>query len=132
MKKLNIGWFLDRVYSTDDYMVLKMIKWCEKSGYATRYYNNSSDRDILNFNGHKICCDLEVKASPPIGESFPYMDTFCRYDIYKKILFNDAGYIDGNKKPGHILLSLMGQYTSKFYPKTSRIISKFKDFFKSI
>ena len=60
------------------------------------------------------------------------MDTFCRYDIYKKILFNDAGYIDGNKKPGHILLSLMGQYTSKFYPKTSRIISKFKDFWKNI
>jgi hypothetical protein len=109
-----------------------MIKWCEKNGYATRYYNNSSDRDILNFNGHKICCDLEVKANPPIGESFPYMDTFCRYDIYKNILFNDAGYTDGNKKPGHILLSLMGEYTSKFYPKTSRIISKFKDFFKSI
>ena len=132
LKKLNIGWFLDRVYSTDDYMVLKMIKWCEKNGYATRYYNNSYDRDILNFNGHKICCELQVKANPPIGESFPYMDTFCRYDIYKKMLFNDAGHIDGNKKPGHILLSLMGQYSSKFYPKTSRIISKFKDFWKSI
>lgn len=128
LKEINIEWFLDRVYSTDDYMVSKMTKWCEKNGYATRYYNNSSDREMIHFKGQKICCDLQVRANPPIAESFPYMDTFCRYDIYKKVLFNDSD----NRKAGHILLSTSGRYITKFYPKSTRFINRFKDFFKNV
>ena len=116
---------MDRVYSTEDYMVLKMNKWAEKQGWATKYYNNSSEKDIIHFNGQRMYCQLEVEANPPQDESFPYMDTFSRYDIKKKTLYNDST----SNKIGHILYSTIGSYSSKFYPK-SRLLQRFKDFIR--
>jgi hypothetical protein len=123
--KVNIPYLLDRVYSTDDYMVLKMTRWAENQGWASKYYNNSSEKDVIHFNGKKMYCELQVEANPPNGESFPYMDTFTRYDIQKKTLYNDSD----TKKVGHILYSVCGGYESKFYPK-SRLLQRFKDFIR--
>ena len=125
LRKIEIPYLMDRVYSTEDYMVLKMNKWAEKQGWATKYYNNSSEKDIIHFNGQRMYCQLEVEANPPQDESFPYMDTFSRYDIGKKTLYNDSS----NNKIGHILYSTIGSYSSKFYPK-SRLLQRFKDFIR--
>jgi len=124
-RKIEIPYLMDRVYSTDDYMVLKMTRWAEKQGWASKYYNNSTEKDVIHFNGQKMYCQLEVEANPPQDESFPYMDTFTRYDMKKRTLYNDSS----NKKIGHILYSTSGSYSTKFYPK-SRLLQRFKDFIR--
>ncbi len=121
--KIMIPWLLDRVYSTEDYLVNKMNMWAQKQGYAHKKFNNSLEREEIIFNGQTIRAKLQVKANPPRGEVFPYMDTFSRYDIQKKILHNDSR----SSLPGHILHSTTGSYTIKNYPKV-RFIHDFKKF----
>jgi hypothetical protein len=120
--KIEIPWFLDRVYSTEDYLVNKLTNWAKEKGYAHKKFNNSSEREEIIFNGQRVWSKLQVKVIPPKNETFPYMDTFSRLDIQNKIIHNDAE----STLPGHILHSTMGSFSGKFYPKL-RFIQRFKN-----
>lgn len=120
-------YFLDRIYSIEDYQSEKMRKFALEKGWAIRKYNSYGHRQIFwkNTNDtYSVSMSVKVKKSN-YGDTFPYMDTFMRYDHFNGLLWND----EERRKGGHILRSTQGEYT-KSIPKSKVYINKFKDFFK--
>jgi hypothetical protein len=122
---INVEYFMDRVYTSDDFHVETFRKYAREKGWAYRTYNSFHDRDEMTFKDEEISVKMTVKLKKCDMKIFPYADTFGRLDVNSKILYNDTN-ID---KVGHILTSTGGGYSSKNYPKTNSIIRKFKDFF---
>lgn len=121
-------YFLDRVYSIEDYQVEKMRKFAKDKGWAIRkensgVYNNSH----ITWNGSNYEVEMVVKVKKSnYNNTFPYMDTFRRYNHFDGTLHND----EKKRKGGHILQSTQGSY-DKSISRTKMYINRFKDFFKS-
>ena len=78
--------------------------------------------EAVIFLGKEIYPQIKVKVKKIKYESYPYLDTFRRYDYVKGYLYNDAtGY-----KRGDILASTMGSKSSRNYRSK---IKKLGDFF---
>ena len=105
--KLNLPdtfWFMDRVYSTKDWMDESMHKWANKKGYACKK-GNWSNLNII-FNGIEGRCDMEIDVKKIGYKGFPYMDTFIYYDVKNGKLRN----FDGGDFKGFGLQSTAGNY----------------------
>ena len=124
-KKLNIRYHMDRIYTTDDYLIYKFQKYAEKNGWSYKTENNFSNKNKITFNNDIYKVRMTVKVNPGDYKVYPYMDTFTRLDIRNGILYNDSN----DNEQGHILGSTRGFESSKYYPKFP-LIKKFKDFFK--
>jgi len=124
-KKLNIQYHMDRIYTTDDYIVYKFQKHAEKNGWSYKTENNFSNKNRITFNKDVYKVKMTVKINTGDYKVYPYMDTFTRLDIKSGILYNDSNY----NEQGHILGSTMGVESSKYYPKFP-LIKRFKDFFR--
>lgn len=122
---IRVEYFMDRVYTSDDFHVATFRKYAREKGWAYRTYNSFSDRNEITFKDEEISVKMTVKLKKCDIKVFPYADTFGRLDVNSKILYND----DNTDKVGHILTSTYGGYSSMNYPKTNIIIRKFKDFF---
>jgi hypothetical protein len=116
--------FLDRVYTTEDWMVHKMTKWAKDNGMANRYYNGLGDSDLIEYNGVKFSAEMEVNVKKIHYSAFPYLDTFNRYDVKRGKLFNYRP----NKFSGFGLQSTHGDYgtTTGTTPRVRNYIRKFR------
>jgi len=124
-KKLNIRYHMDRIYTTDDYLIYKFQKYAEKNGWSYKTENNFSNKNRITFNNDIYKVRMTVKVNPGDYKVYPYMDTFTRLDIISGTLYNDSN----DNEQGHILSSTGGGSSSQYYPKFP-LIKKFKDFFR--
>jgi hypothetical protein len=122
--KIKAEWFLDRVYSIEDYQIDKLRKWAEKENHAIRYYNSGWDNGKVFYNsiGYNDV-KMTVKIKSKEYDKYPYLDTFMRYEVRKGILHND----DNRSLGGRILKSTGGDYTPEL-PRKKVIINKFRNF----
>jgi hypothetical protein len=122
--KINSEWFLDRVYSVEDYQINKIRKWASEKGYALRKYNSGYDTSSIFYkNVSYRNTEISIKVKPKEYIKYPYLDTFTRYDSKSGILYND----DYIRKGGHILRSTQGDYTPSV-PRRQVIVNRFRDF----
>jgi hypothetical protein len=124
-KKLNIRYHMDRIYTTDDYLIYKFQKYAEKNGWSYKTENNFSNKNRITFNNDIYKVRMTIKVNPGEYKVYPYMDTFTRLDIRSGTLYNDSN----DNEQGHILNSTGGGSSSQYYPKFP-LIKKFKDFFR--
>jgi len=123
-------YFLDRVYSVEDYQIEKIRRFALDKGWSIRKYNSGYERQYIywgpvnNTHGYRVSMSVKVKKSN-YDNTFPYMDTFLRYDHFNGMLWND----ENRRKGGHILQSTQGSYQESI-PKRQVYINRFKDFFK--
>ena len=82
-------WFMDRVYSIENWMDNLMYDWAVKKGYACKR-GNWGNRNI-SFNGVSGHCEMEVDVKKIAYKGFPYMDTFTYYDVKNGKLRNFGG-----------------------------------------
>jgi hypothetical protein len=125
---LKFEYFLDRIYTTDEFLIKNFINHALSNKWAYKSYQSHSSREYISYNEESdIYVKIQVKVKPINYKKFPYMDTFSRLDIRKGILHNDSNF----NQVGHILTSLDGNYSGRNYPPLSigsRIISRFRDF----
>lgn len=80
--------FLDRVYSVEDYQIYRVINWAKKIGWAVKR-TNTSDPSKITWNGQGYDVNMAVKIKKSnYGDLFPYMDTFSRYESENGLLWN--------------------------------------------
>jgi len=116
----NFQYFLDRVYSCEDYQIEKVRKWAIEKGWAVKYGSNYLA--LWDGKKHEVSMSVKIKKST-YGGVYPYMDTFCRWDYRRGFLWNDQ-----DSRRGRILKSLSGSYD----PETSMgrvFINRFLDLF---
>ena len=105
--KLNLPesfWFMDRVYSVENWMDKSMYDWADKKGYVSKR-GNWGNRNIV-FNGVGGHCEMEVDVKKIAYKGFPYMDTFIYYDVKNGKLRN----FDATGFKGFGLQSTAGNY----------------------
>lgn len=100
-----IKYYMDRPYSIMDHYVSILTDWAKSKDMAlwTRSFG------CVEFRGKEIYPDMKVKINKLNYDSFPYLDTFRRYDYRKGYLHNDQSY----KKRGYQLVSTSGTYSRK-------------------
>lgn len=103
-------YLLDRVYSIEDYQIEKMRKFAKYRGFALRTTNTgfnvkSAQSIIIDKTIYKVNMVVKVNKSN-YGNTFPYMDTFRRYNHFDGTLHND----EDSEKGGHVLQSTDGRY----------------------
>ena len=97
---LNFEWFMDRQYAISDADIQKLRDWAKSKEYAWRTKNGHGDFKGVTWNDTEYKCDMEVKLKNFVYTSFPYVDTFRRYDPDSMTLYND----DNSKLSGFWLL----------------------------
>lgn len=120
---LNEIQLLDRVYTTEDWMVHKMCNWAEERGMATKYYQSYHDKDTIKYKGVKCYADMEVPVKKIHYAGFPFLDTFSYYDVKVGKLLNYAE----DKFSGFGLQSVDGNYgtTTGLTPRIRNYIRRF-------
>lgn len=115
--------FLDRVYTTEDWMVHRMTRWAKDNGMAIRYYQGLGDGDWIEYNGVKYQAEMEVNVKKIHYSAFPYLDTFNRYDVKRGKLYN----YKPSKFSGFGLQSTHGNYgtTTGTTPRLRNYIRRF-------
>jgi hypothetical protein len=121
--ELNDIKFLDRVYTTEDWMVHKMCNWAETNRMANRYYQNFHNPETIIYNNDVYYVDMEVSVKKIHYAGFPYLDTFTYYDVKGGKLLNYRN----DEFSGFGLQSTHGNYgtTTGFTPKIRNYIRKF-------
>jgi hypothetical protein len=97
-------WFMDRVYSVENWMDNLMYDWAKKKGYVCKR-GNWGNRNIV-FNGVGGHCEMEVDVKKIAYKGFPFMDTFIYYDVKNGKLRN----FDSSDFKGFGLQSTTGSY----------------------
>lgn len=98
-------YMLDRVYSTQDYLVDVFLNYAKKNDWVTKKYNNrSSNKFIVYRNNSYYDADMVIKLDKFRFRKYPYLDTFSR--LYKGKLYNDLNLTKGGK----ILTEIDGGY----------------------
>lgn len=120
-----VEYFMDRVYTSEDWLVNKFFEYSEKMNWCRRAYQSASNEQHVYYKGDKFFTTMSVKVKKLSYEPYPYLDTLKRYNHFDGTLNND----DAKRKGGHILSSTQGDYT-KSISKTNYYINKFKDFIK--
>lgn len=118
-------YFMDRIYYTKDWMENAFHKWASSNNMMIRWKNEVCYRNLTLDNMPM----LSVRVNKIAYRQFPYIDTFCHYDVQESKLSN---YRLTNR--GFELKNLQGGYTSlgtdiqKTIDKTTNFIRRFKDF----
>jgi len=96
-------WFVDRIYSARDWMASKIKDWANAKGYGIR---TSVGMLSCSIGGKEFKCEMRVAVKKVAYRGFPYMDTFCYYDVKNGWLYSyDAPGFEGLS-----LQSTSGQY----------------------
>ena len=106
--QLGFTYYMDRVYTVRDHQEKVMMAFAEKQGWSYRKSGGCYERDII-YQGKKwpgVKMSVQIKKIK--YKTYPYMDTFSRYDYVTGLLWND---MKKNKKTrGHILTSTQGEF----------------------
>lgn len=78
-------WFMDRIYSADEWMTQEMQKWADQEGWARRK-SNIGGRVIIK--GQEFRPEMRVQVKKVAYRGFPYMDTFSHYDVKNGWLYS--------------------------------------------
>lgn len=115
--------FLDRIYSTEDWMVYSMTKWAKENGMATRLNQRLGSQEYIEYKGNKYDVEMEVNVKKIYYGAFPYLDTFIFYDVKAGKLLNYSG------KNGLGLQSTHGNYgvSTGAMPRIRNYIRRFKN-----
>ena len=116
--------FVDRIYSTEDWMVIKIQNWAKENGMARRLTNIGYNCSDIFYDDQKCYeVQMDVSVNKIYYSAFPYLDTFNYYDVkggrllnYKPIDFKGFG-----------LQSTQGNWgtTTGYSPKIINYIRKF-------
>lgn len=119
-----IEYFMDRVYTSDDYLINNFILYADKLGWARKPVQSYGYNTEITFRGAKFeGVSMSVKVKKLDYKPYPYLDTFRRYNHFNGTLNNDEEFDKG----GHILTSTQGDFKPSI-PKSKYIINKFKRF----
>lgn len=99
-------WFMDRQYGISDAEIENLRNWAEKEGYAYKTNNSHSSFFLVNYKGETSKCRMKVELQEQDYSSFPFMDTFRRYDPETYTLYND----DEREFGGQYILNSTGGY----------------------
>jgi len=115
-------YFMDRIYYIKDYQLDQMQQYAESKGWA---YKNDNRGDNVRFKNDFIPHpEMVVKVKPVEYETYPYMDTFRRYDAKNGYLYNDSK--SGKNIKGYVLDSTHGQHReSRYKPNVFRRMMDF-------
>jgi hypothetical protein len=109
--ELDFEWFLDRQYAINDAEILKFREYADKEGCPYKTRNTHSDLDEITYKGIVYSIKMSVKLGKYKGDydyrSYPFVDTFRRYDPNSGILYNDS---DSGIKEQYLLNSTDGDY----------------------
>jgi len=113
-------WFMDRIYSADEWMTTEMQKWADQEGWARRK-SNIGGRVVLG--GQEFRPEMRVKVRKIAYRGFPYMDTFSFYAT-------KLGFLYSHDVPGEEGLGLQsthGDYgvATGFMPRARNYIRRF-------
>ena len=111
----NVKYYMDRIYYTKDHYRNILKDYAKEQGWGI--YDSF---EVIDFNGKLISPTMRVKIKNIKYESFPYMDTFRRYDYAKGYLYNDSSSL----KRGDLLWSTQGEARRNHRTK----IQRFKDY----
>ena len=104
-----IEYFMDRQYTILQSDVVKFTNYAKENGWSYKTYNNHHSYSNITFKGEEMNCNMVVKVKIEDYDTYPYMDTFKRFDPKTGELFNDTEK-DGNE--GQFLLEdTDGDYT---------------------
>ncbi len=115
---------MDRVYYTKDWMANSFYKWAANNNMMIKW------RSEFSYKGNSESPILTVKVNKVAYREFPYLDTFCYYDVQSGTLSNRK-----RKNRGFELQHTQGGYTStgsnieRKIDKATNYIRRFKDFF---
>ena len=91
--KGDFEYFMDRQYSIDEGTTQKMRDYAKEKGWAYKTYNNHSSFGSITLDNNSFSCQLMVQLTKSDGtykySTYPYMDTFRRYDVLDGQLWND-------------------------------------------
>ena len=122
--RIGVEYFMDRVYCTDDHHLYKLVKYAKEKGWCFRTHNSAGYWGAVQFKGKSYTdTKMTVKIKPKNYVTYPYMDTFPRYDERTGTLYNDSK----KKLGGHILRSTSGSYDQSI-PRSRALINRFRDF----
>lgn len=86
--ELDFGFFMDRVYTTQDKYKETFYEYCRKKGWGKRGGTGIYDHNIVSYN-NRLYYDIEMKVQLDyIPTKFPYMDTFKSLDPDEDVLYN--------------------------------------------
>lgn len=109
--ELEFEWFLDRQYAINDAIILKFREYADKEGWSYKKRNTHSDLNEIVYKGSDYSVKMKLQLQKYKGDydygSYPYVDTFRRYDPESGILYNDS---DDTKKNQYLLNSIEGEY----------------------
>ena len=111
----NVKYYMDRIYYTKDHYRNILKDYAKEQGWGI--YDSF---EVIDFNGKLISPTMRVKIKNIKYESFPYMDTFRRYDYAKEYLYNDSSSL----KRGDLLHSTQGVASRNQRTR----IQRFKDY----
>ena len=102
-------WFLDRQYTSYDSDVEKMKNYAKEQGWAFKSNNNHHSFSQVTYKDEQKSYYLQVQVKKADKynydyQSYPYLDTFRRYDPNSGILYND----DDEDEEGFYLLQDTG------------------------
>lgn len=116
--------FVDRIYSTEDWMVMKIQNWAKENGMARRLTNIGYNCSDIFYGDEKYYeVQMDVSVNKIYYSAFPYLDTFNYYDVKGGRLLN---YKPSDFK-GFGLQSTQGNWgtTTGYSPKIINYIRKF-------
>lgn len=102
-----VEYFMDRVYSSEDYLVNKMNNLAIEKGWAYKNHKDLHNRYSVIYNNEEYNVNMDVKIKRLKYGNYPYTDTFKRYDFERGIIYNDGS----SDKRGLLLDSTGGLYT---------------------
>lgn len=109
--ELEFEWFLDRQYAINDAIILKFREYADKEGWSYKKRNTHYDLNEIVYKGSDYSVKMKLQLQKYKGDydygSYPYVDTFRRYDPESGILYNDS---DDTKKNQYLLNSTEGEY----------------------
>lgn len=104
-----IEYFMDRQYTIEQSDVIKFTNYAKENGWAYKTYNNHHSYSNITYLGKEMNCEMVVKLVQKSFDSYPYMDTFKRFDPTTGELFNDT---EKDENEGQYLLEdTDGDYT---------------------
>ena len=75
-----IEYFMDRQYTILQSDVVKFTNYAKEKGWAYKTYNNHHSYSNITFNGEEKSCNMVVNVKIEDYDTYPYMDTFKRFD----------------------------------------------------
>ena len=104
-----IEYFMDRQYTILQSDVVKFTNYAKEKGWAYKTYNNHHSYSNITFNGEEKSCNMVVNVKIEDYDTYPYMDTFKRFDPKTGKLFNDTE--KSHNEGQYILEDTDGDYT---------------------